>query len=98
MEEFTITVTIADRPYRLTIDRDEEEIIRKAEKLINEALRNYSDAYAYNDKQDLVAMVALQFTTNSLKLEDQINFFDKDMIEKLKIIDNLLQGSLNNKK
>lgn len=59
MEELTISVIIADRPYRLTIKRDEEEVIRKAAESINNMIKEYSSNYAFNDKQDLLAMVAL---------------------------------------
>ena len=57
MEELTITVNIADRPYRLKIKREEEEIIRKAVKEIEHRIKEYSEHFAFNDKQDLMAMV-----------------------------------------
>jgi cell division protein ZapA len=59
MDELTITVTIAERPYRLTIKRSEEEIIRKAANEINKKIKFYSENYAYNDRQDLMAMFTL---------------------------------------
>ncbi|MCD4729305.1 MAG: cell division protein ZapA, partial [Bacteroidales bacterium] len=66
MEELTISVAIADRPYRLTIKRSEEEIIRKAADEINKNIKYYSDNFSYNDRQDLLAMVTLEKTTNAL--------------------------------
>jgi cell division protein ZapA (FtsZ GTPase activity inhibitor) len=71
MEELTIAVTIADRPYRLKINTEEEEIIRKATRAINERIREYSNSYAFNDRQDLVAMATLHFAALSLKMDKE---------------------------
>ena len=51
MEELTITVNIADRPYRLKIKREEEEIIRKAVREIDARIKEYSEHFSFNDKQ-----------------------------------------------
>jgi cell division protein ZapA (FtsZ GTPase activity inhibitor) len=67
MEELTITVNIADRPYRLKIKREEEEIIRKAVKDIDLRIREYSEHFAFNDKQDLMAMVLLHYASTAQK-------------------------------
>ena len=70
MEELTITVNIADRPYRLKIKREEEEVIRKAVKEIEQRIREYSEHFAFNDKQDLMAMVLLHYASTIQKLEN----------------------------
>ena len=69
MGELTITVTIADRPYKLKIEESEEEVVRQSVKLINKKIGDYSQAYFYKDKQDLLAMVALEFSSNKLEIE-----------------------------
>ena len=94
MDEMAITVTIADRPYHLRIDRNNEEIIRKASKSINALINDYSLKYAYQDKQDLLAMVALSYTTNALNNEAQIESIDKSLISKLIIIDKVLADQI----
>lgn len=94
MEEFTITVTIADRLYKLTIDRKEEEVVRKAAKLINEKINEYAKSYAFKDKQDLLAMAALQLTTISLNIEKKLTSSDIELQAKLTSIDKLLDESL----
>lgn len=67
-----ITISIADRPYRLAITNEkEEENIRKAAKLINEKIKEYSTHYAFKDKQDLLAMVVLQFAAKVIEMELQ---------------------------
>ena len=59
-----IKVTIADRVYPLTIrDESEEEGIRKAVKTINEMVKQFEQNYEVRDKQDVLAMCALQIAS-----------------------------------
>jgi cell division protein ZapA len=90
MDELSISVTIADRPYRLKIEKTDEETIRKASKLIEKTMKEYSVNYAFKDKQDLLAMVALQFVTSSLNFESQIDFTENKLETKLSEIDHVL--------
>lgn len=94
MEEISITVRIADRQYKLTIDRDEEEIFRKATKLLADKLMEYAHNYAFKDKQDLLALVALQYTTSSLKFEEKANFKDNELIVRLNEIEKVLNENI----
>lgn len=95
MNELTIKVIIADRPYSLTIaDEKEEEAVRQAAKIINNTIKKYSDNYAFNDKQDLLAMATLQFATSNNALENKISFKDKFLENKLSEIDNILTDTL----
>lgn len=94
MEEFTISVNIADRPYRLTIRREEEEIIRKAATKINDKVKNYSANYAFNDKQDLLAMVALEVATMALNSESRLSDIDNSLLNELSDIDSMLTENL----
>ena len=94
MEELTISVIIADRPYRLTIKREEEEIIRKAAESINKMIKEYSTNYAFNDKQDLLAMVALEFTTRAIRNEGELKIKDELFIDKLKKINTALSENI----
>jgi cell division protein ZapA (FtsZ GTPase activity inhibitor) len=95
MPALTVTVTIADRPYRLKIKSEEEEAVRKAVKVINEKIKAYAEAYAYKDKQDLLAMVALQFATYALNYEEGSKVNDSNLIDKLNELDNILTDCLN---
>jgi cell division protein ZapA (FtsZ GTPase activity inhibitor) len=94
MDELTISVNIADRPYRITINRSEEENIRKATLEINNSLKKYSENYAYHDKQDLLAMVALERTTKMMDELGKAEISKSILTEKLTKIDNLLTKSL----
>ena len=95
MDKLTISVTIADRPYRLKIRKEEEERVRKAAKKINERIKDYSENYAFNDKQDLLAMVSLEFANSSMVFEGQLKETDQDVADKLAEIDTILSEQLD---
>lgn len=95
MDELTISVTIADRPYRLKIRKEEEERVRKAAKKINERIKQYSENYAFNDRQDLLAMVSLEFANSSMVFEGQLSDTDRDVADKLTEIDTILSEQLD---
>ena len=89
MDELTITVQIAERPYRLKIRRDEEEVVRQAVKEINDKIKGYSNTYAFNDKQDLLAMTALHFGTLSIRHGEEIKDSEQGIVKKLEVLRDL---------
>jgi len=95
MDELTITVTIADRPYRLNIRKEEEEGIRKAAKTISEKIKQYSENYAFNDRQDLLAMVCLEFANSSLVSEEKLFKSEDHFVDRLSRIDEILSSSID---
>ncbi len=65
-DNLKIKVTIGDRVYPLTIRNEgEEEGIRAAVKKINELLKNFEKNYEVRDKQDVLAMCALQIASKN---------------------------------
>jgi cell division protein ZapA len=94
MEHIKISVNIADRPYRLKIDKKEEEGVRMATKSIEKRIKEYSENFAYQDKQDLLAMVALHFAENSQRLEIKEAYKDNELEKKLNEIDTILSDNL----
>lgn len=70
---FTIRVNIAERYYPIRIERNEEEIIRKAAKKINETLLQYRMLYKDKDEQDYLAMTVLQYANKLIALESKQN-------------------------
>ena len=94
MKEQLISVIIADRPYRLSVSsEDEEQILRLAGQHINEKLQEYASNYAYKDKQDLLAMVVLQFSVELLNSE-KMTKYQQPLKEKLLDIDKLINDYL----
>lgn len=95
MDELSITVVIADRPYKLKVDRNEEEGVRKAAKVIEEHMEKYASSFQFKDKQDLLAMVALQFSASTIEMEEQLRYRDNQMLDKLAEIDKVLTEHLD---
>ncbi|MFZ6052514.1 cell division protein ZapA [Halocola ammonii] len=92
MSELSIKLNIGGRVYPLTIDRSEEEVIRKAAKVIEENMRVFQANYAVKDKQDLLAMTALQMSTQLLKTTDNGN--NDHLLDQLKELDGLADQML----
>ena len=63
-KKLSIKVNIADRPYPLKIEPEEEESIRKAAKIINDKVRELQLKYDGKDKQDFLAMCLLQYAAD----------------------------------
>ena len=93
--QLKIKLSIADRVYPLTINPEQEEGLRRASKKIDEMIKRFEKSYAVRDKQDVLAMCALQFATQvEQKQIDTIE--DKQHIEeKLNAINQLLQEQLS---
>ena len=94
MKELSISITVADRPYKLVIENEHEELFRNAAKLIDKRIKDYSSSYAYKDKQDLLAMVALEYTTSYLQNEQTASESDNNLVMKLSTIDKALDEIL----
>ena len=82
-----INLVIAGRRYPLSVkDTQEEEGMRKAATKINELIARYEQSYEVSDKQDVLAMCALQFAS---KLEISDITKDTDNEEALQKINEL---------
>lgn len=93
-DKLKIKLSIADRVYPLTIDPSQEEGLRKAAKNIDELAKKFEKNYAVRDKQDVLAMCALQFAS---KIEQQgidQTTGTKEAQERLKALSDLVQSKL----
>ena len=72
MSELSIKVVIGGRTYPLTINRTEEEKIRKAVSEIEKNVKDLKNNYAVVDMQDLLAMTALEYATDSVKKNSSV--------------------------
>ena len=88
----SIKVFIADKPYPLKIKASEEAAVRKAGKLLDEKIGQFKDAYAA-DKRDALAMAALMFAVDALKLEKG-SVVDESVASRLDAINVLLDKAL----
>lgn len=98
MEKLSINVNIGNRVYPLTIDRDEEELIRKAAKRVNDNMKELESTYDVSDKQDLLAMTALFFANKALEVDDKMDNISSNVEGKLEEIGSDLDSYLSNVK
>ena len=66
MEDLSIRIEIAGRAYTLNIHPDEEQHVRQAAQEINESMDRLRTHYPLTDKQDLLAMAALEVSVRAL--------------------------------
>jgi cell division protein ZapA (FtsZ GTPase activity inhibitor) len=92
MGEISIKINIADRVYPLKISMEEEEIVRRAAKMINDRIKEFQDNYAVKDKQDLLSMCVLHYATSTIKAEKKVSTSDTDIAERVYELDSLLDS------
>jgi cell division protein ZapA (FtsZ GTPase activity inhibitor) len=68
-EPIRIKVAIGGRTYPLTIPRHEEEQVRKAVALLQTTVGRFEERYSVGDKQDALAMAALQMANQVASLQ-----------------------------
>ncbi len=71
-DKLSIRVNVADRYYPLKVERENEEKIRKAARMINEKVLQYKQRYTGKDVQDFLAMAALQYVIKLTEQEDRL--------------------------
>ncbi|WP_091403790.1 cell division protein ZapA [Aquimarina amphilecti] len=94
-DKLKIKLSVADRVYPLTINPDQEEGLRKAAKKIEAMIKQFEQSYAVRDKQDVLAMCALQFAA---QVEQKVIDKDSDDINvlgRLGALNDLLQDHLS---
>ena len=74
MSELPATIRILERPYRMRINSEDEQYLRQAAALIDSQANSYAKMYAHNDRQDLLAMVALTQLPQFLKTQTTQRF------------------------
>ena len=93
-EEIKINITVAERNYRLTVDKADEEKVRRAADMINERVKEFKRVYTDKDYLSLVSMACIQFATSVAKYEGDSAFKDQYLDKQLDVIDDLLTENL----
>jgi len=95
-EKLKIKISIADRVYPLTVDFSQEEGLRSASKKIDAMIKQFEENYAVRDKQDVLAMCALQFASQveQKQIDNVIN--GNETIDRLNKLNSLLDDYLEN--
>jgi len=104
--EFKIKLRVAEKEYRISCKRSEEELYRKAATAINKRISQYSSHFsgAKLEMKDLLIMAALHVSVENLlfkKEEDtsllfeKIELLDKELEEYLKSVQTVQSINLN---
>jgi len=92
--QFKIKLSIADRVYPLTINPEQEEGLRLAAKKIEVMIKKFEQSYAVRDKQDVLAMCALQFAAQVEQKEINKVSDTKSTEERLEALNKLVHDHL----
>jgi cell division protein ZapA len=96
-EKLKIKISIADRVYPLTVNPAQEEGLRSASKKIDATIKQFEENYAVRDKQDVLAMCALQFAAQAEQKQIDNSTGVEDAFNRLKEMDEKLGMLLDNK-
>jgi len=90
-----VNIVIAGRTYPLSVNNtQEEEGMRKAALAINQLISKYEQSYAVSDKQDVLAMCALQFASKSEINSLEKNTTDVKALQKINELTQLIESHL----
>ncbi|MBC5864392.1 cell division protein ZapA [Flavobacterium turcicum] len=94
-EKLKIKISIADRVYPLNVDMAQEEGLRSASKKIDIMIKQFEENYAVRDKQDVLAMCALQFASQTEQKQIDNAIDGEATIDRLKKINAKLDQYLD---
>ncbi len=91
MAEISLKIVIAGRTYPLSVKKEDEQAVLKAAQEINDKVKEFEHNYSVRDKQDLLAMSALNLLATQKQkpkqepgLEDELNQLDVFVSDYLK--------------
>ncbi len=83
-EKIKIKLNIADRVYPLSISPNQESSLRASAIKIDSMTKQLENNYAVRDKQDVLAMCALQYAAElEIKLQNKIESEPSDKVNEL---------------
>ena len=95
MEKLKINIVIAGRTYPVSVNNTkEEEGMRKAANAINNLISKYEQNYAVSDKQDVLAMCALQFASKAEIASIEKDSTDRVVVDKITALTNIVDAHL----
>lgn len=93
-EKLKIKISIADRVYPLTVEPNQEEGLRSASKKIDTIIKQFEQNYAVRDKQDVLAMCALQFAAQVEQKQINTSQISESALNRLQNLDKKLSELL----
>jgi len=94
-DKLKIKISIADRVYPLTVDFHQEEGLRSASKKIDVMIKQFEENYAVRDKQDVLAMCALQFAAQVEQKQIDSSAGLEEAMQRLEMMNERLDGLLS---
>jgi len=94
MAELAIKLKIGNREYPMKVAVEEEATIRQAGKKINDKIQTYQKQFGIEDKQDLLAMAAIDCFVETMKSEATMQSVDRVAMEQLAKLNNLISSEL----
>ncbi len=89
-----ISAQIADRGYRIKIKPEDEEVVRKTLKAINDKIIEFKTEFAGKDMQDYIAMVLIWYATEQ-HAQAAGDIVREDLSDQLNGLEKLLDTQLN---
>jgi cell division protein ZapA len=85
-----VNIRIAGRNYPLVVQREEEEVLRNAARRIEEYVATFEKNYNISEKQDALAMSALQLVSELENLVQEKTREQNEILLRIKKISNLV--------
>ena len=92
-EMIPVNILLGDRTYRIKTSRNDEEIVRKTVKLINDKIIEFKTNFSGKDMQDYIAMVIIWYATQNANL-DNPSVLIEQLTERLSKIETQLDKAL----
>lgn len=93
-ELIAISALIGDRSYRIKIQPEDEEAVRRSLKIINDKIIEFKTHFAGKDMQDYIAMVLVWYATEQTA-GGTADIEKEDVLARLTTIEKLLDTQLS---
>lgn len=95
MKETVRTVHVNQRPYKITVsDEKEELILNKSVNLVNTEIETFLKNVKGRDRHDMLAMASLDIAARYINLEEERSFISGELNQRLEALDKLLDENL----
>jgi len=85
-----LNITIGDRNYRIKILPEDEEMVRKTLKTINDKILEFRTQFAGKDMQDYISMVLIWYATQPRQEQESLS--KQEILESLSKIEQQLNN------
>ena len=94
-EKKTITLYIAQKPFRLSIPASQEEIYRKAERNIQDYVKQLANKSNITDPFTQIGYAVIKYAVRETQLSDKQQYIDTDLKEALDILNSTFDKILS---